>query len=98
MEFKLDPAVVNKYVSEQILNSQLGESLRQLINKTIEDVSKSYNNPFEHVIKQHVANAIEHCVTTQYKEKIREEVKKRVTEDKIDQIVEAMWSRLKDTY
>jgi hypothetical protein len=73
---QLTPEQVNEFVANAILKSTIGEQVQKAVDTVIKELSKSYQNPYEAVIKQHINRAIEECVLTNYKDTIADEVKK----------------------
>lgn len=93
---------VNKFLSDAILKSQIGEVVKKAVEKSIADLSKSYENPFDAVVKREVLNLIEKEVHSQYKplleERIKAAMKHWATNEVLDKIVEAATERLKSRY
>ena len=83
---------VNRMVVDAILKSTLGEAVQEAIKKAVKDISRSYDNPLEAVIKKHIDTVIIGVLHSEYKEVMRSQVQKslegKVTDDFVSKIVQ----------
>ena len=54
VNISLSAEEINKYVSDQIIKSALGENLKNSIDKAIKELTSSYDNPIKPLIKAHI--------------------------------------------
>ena len=99
---ELSAEQVNKFLSDAILNSQIGAVVKKAVEKSIADLSRSYENPFDQVIKNQVVILIEKEVHTQYKPLLEARIKTAMeqwaTDEVLTKIVDAAMERLKSRY
>lgn len=93
MELNVDinPEQINKEISEAIAKSAIGETLAKQIKKSVDDLSISYNNPFESIIKDEINNQIRELVQTKYKDQIREAIAEKLKDDFVDTVIDKLW-------
>jgi len=91
MEIHLDikPEDINREVTQAIVNSAFGSTLKDSINETIKRFSGT--NYWSSTMETHVTNELHKIVSNmvrdQYSDKIREQVAKHLTPDFINEIV-----------
>ena len=89
---EINPDDLNKMVVEAILKSSIGDALQAVIDKAVKELSQSYNNPIEPVVKRLLADLIEKQVRANYtdalKAKVDEVVKSHLTDDLLIKLVE----------
>lgn len=92
MELKIDPEAVNKLVADAVLNSAIGEAVKKAVDKEIVNLSQSYNNPLESVIRNHVAEITRTVLREEHGEAIRAKVSaslaQKLSDDFIDRVCE----------
>jgi uncharacterized membrane protein YheB (UPF0754 family) len=84
---QLTPEQVNEFISKAILESQIGEAVKASVERVMADLKKSYQNPFDDVIKRHVNQAIEQLIVAEYAPVISERVKSALAEQMTDDMV-----------
>lgn len=90
---------INEFISKAVLESQIGDVVKESVQRAIADLGKSYNNPFDVIIKRHVENMIDREVILQYQPKIetgiKEALAKHMSEDIIANIINAAMEKFK---
>lgn len=96
---QLTPEQINEFISKSVLESQIGEAVKAAVKKQIDNLSKSYDNPFDVVIRNIVTEQIHEIVTAQYKDQLRDRVERAIaaamTEEMFDRIVSSALDRFK---
>lgn len=59
---QLTPEQINEFLAKAVLESQIGDAVKASVARVMADLSKSYNNPFDEVIKRHVVQMIDEVV------------------------------------
>src|SRR6187431_3279645 len=99
---ELTPEQINEFIAKAILESQLGECVRQSVKRVIEECSRTYNNPFDAVIKKHVEAIIDQEIMNQYRPVIEEGIKssmaKYMTDEVIQSFIKAAFDKLRRDY
>lgn len=97
----LTPEQVNEFISKAVLDSQIGVAVQESVKRVIAELTKTYNNPFDVVIKKHVDEEIERILRTVYADQIEIGVKaamaKVFTAEYITKIADAGLERLRNT-
>lgn len=94
----LDPEQINKVVAEAILQSAIGEQLEKVIDREVQKLSRSYDNPIEGVVRQEIQAAVTNIVHERYAEKIKAMVAQKVTEQFTEELFDKLWSAFTDRY
>lgn len=94
----VDPEQVNKMLSEALLQSAIGEQLEKVINKEVQALSRSYDNPIEKVVKNEIREAITRIINEEYGEKIKTMVAEKVTEQFTKDLFDKLWSSYTNRY
>lgn len=99
---QLTPEQVNEFVAKAVLESQIGEAVQAAVNRVMEDLKKSYNNPFDAVIKQHINAVIDKEVLSTYRPileaGIKEAMKNHMTDEVVEKIISAALEKLRSRY
>jgi hypothetical protein len=93
---------INNFIATAVLDSQLGTFTRAAVQKAVDDMSKSYQNPFDGAIRNHIQILIEQELKTVFKPVLEAKVKAAlanvVTDEMLQKIVEAGIERIKSRY
>lgn len=99
---ELTPQQINDFIAKAVLDSAIGEAVKAAVDKVLSDLQKSYNNPFETVIKSHVTSMIDKVLATQFAPQIEAGVKaaldKSLTDEVLKSITAAAIERLRRNY
>ena len=99
---QLTPEQINEFVANAVLESQIGEAVKASVARVMEDIHKSYNNPFDEVIKRHVVQMIDAEVLTVYKPMLEAGIKDamawHMTEETVEKIITVAMERLRSRY
>lgn len=98
LKVELDPQAINKLVAEAILQSAIGTQLEKVINKNIETLSRSYDNPIEPVVQSEIREAVTKIVREKYGEMIRQKVAEKVTEQFTEDLFDKLWQAFERKY
>ncbi len=92
MELKIDPEAVNKLVADAVLNSAIGEAVKKAIEKELANLSRSWENPLEIVVRHHVADIARKVLIEEHGQAIREKIAaalaEKLSNDFIDRVCE----------
>lgn len=95
---QLTPEQINDFLAKAILESQIGDVVKGAVERSVADLSKSYNNPFDAVIKREIERIIAAQVQSTYKPilegGIQSAMAKCLTEDVITNIINAATEKL----
>jgi hypothetical protein len=98
----LTPEQVNEFVAKAVMDSEIGLAVQESVKRVMADLRKSYDNPFDAVIKRHVIDAIDKELVTNYGDDIRQGVQKAlksyISEEIIEKIVTAATEKLRSRY
>ena len=95
---QLTPEQINEFVAKAVLESQIGNAVKESVARVMSQLQSSYNNPFDQVIRQHVSAIIETQLRETYKEQIQAKVQEGLanvmTEEFVQRLVEAALNRM----
>jgi hypothetical protein len=93
---------VNDFLAKAVMESQIGEVTRAAVKKAVDEMSKSYQNPFDGAIRNHIQILIEQELKTVFKPvleaKVKEAMARVVTDEMLEKIVDAGIERIKSRY
>lgn len=88
-EFSIDPDAINRFVSEKIIESSIGDALRTTIDNEVKKLSSSYDNPMKNVVTMKLQEvAREYLETPEVKERLRKVVEEKLTDDVLNGFVQ----------
>jgi len=89
MELNITPEDIDKYVKDALLESTIGKTVKEALDKAIKDIfSRSYNNPLEDFVKKEITN-----ITKEYMQQehilplLQQSIAKAITPLAIENIV-----------
>jgi len=92
MEISVQPEDINRIVADAVAKSAIGEHVKAAVQKVLNELAQSYNNPYEQTIKSIAHKEIERVIGEQFGVAIREKAAERVrgvlTDGVMNQIVE----------
>jgi 3-methyladenine DNA glycosylase AlkC len=98
---QLTPEQINTFIADAVLQSQIGEAVKQSVARSVSELSKTYNNPFDEVIKRHVTQLIDAEVMTTYRPVLEAGIKdalaRYMTDDVLTTIVETALTKLRNS-
>lgn len=98
----LTPEQINQFLADAVLKSQIGKAVEDAVARSIGSLTKTYDNPFDHVIKNHIHSIIEKEIVTKYAPLLQEKVEKAIanfmTEEYTQKVIEAGLEKLKARY
>jgi hypothetical protein len=94
IEVNVDAAAVNKMVTDAILDSAIGKTLREVVEKKVADLGKSYNNPIELAVDREVQLLVSSMVNEKFKPMIAAKVAELMTDEMVSRISTAAWENL----
>ena len=93
LNVNIDPDQINKMVADAVLESALGDAVKNVIDEQVKKLSSSYNNPLDSVVQRHIADMVRATLTAEYTDELRERVHKAVadkmTDDFVSKVIEA---------
>lgn len=84
---QLTPEQVNDFLSKAVLESNIGEAVKDSVEKSLKSLTSSYENPFDKVVKEQVINLIQEQISSTYRPIIEEQVKTSLEKSLTDRIV-----------
>lgn len=97
MELKVDinPEEVTKHLHEAILKSALGKHIHEAIENVLKQIKESSfrnDDMITAAVKSELRTVIVETVKTGFLDRIREQVKERITDEFIDKTFDKMWA------
>lgn len=94
IDVNVDAAAVNKMVTDAILDSAIGKTLREVVEKKVKDLGQAYNNPIELAVDREVQLLVSSMVNEKFKPMIATRVNELMTEEMVTRICSAAWENL----
>lgn len=89
--FNIDPEEINKFVSQKILESSIGEALRKEIDTQVSRLATSFDNPMKPVVANAISQvAREYLETPEVKARLKETVQKALTDEALDGFISSI--------
>jgi predicted transcriptional regulator len=83
---------VNSFIANAILESQIGAVVKGAVDRSIADLSKNYQNPFDQVIKNEVASLIQKEVAEKYRPQLEAGIKASIEKHMTDEVIQKIIS------
>ena len=98
LKVNIDSEQINKMVADAVLNSAIGEQIKTQVQKNVDELGRSYNNPIDAVIKKHVNDLILKCLMAEHgeslKAKVHEAISGKITDEFVNKVMDAGWRNL----
>jgi predicted transcriptional regulator len=92
-DFGIDADAINRYVSEKIIESSIGEALRNEIDAQVKRLAQSYENPMKPVVANAIAAAArEYLETDEVKARLEAVVRGALTDEALDGFIQKIVS------
>lgn len=98
MEIKVDPEEINKYVAQKLIESSIGTQLKKIIDSNVQNICAGYNNPIEPVVKTHINEAVSQIINEEFQDRIKEIVRKQLTDEFVTGLIGKLWERFIRNY
>jgi glutamyl-tRNA reductase len=99
---QLTPDQINDFLSKAILDSQIGEAVKESVRRVLDELKKTYQNPFDAVIKKHIEDLIDAELRSTYRpifeEKVKTAMAEWATNEAFDKIIQAATEQLRSRY
>lgn len=89
---------INAQICDAIAKSAIGEELQNMIDKTVKEMSTSYNNPFKQIVHNYISQAIRKLIETEYMDTIEKLVKEKVSKQFTEDMISKMWEAFASKY
>ena len=97
LNVEVNPEEINKQITEAVAKSAIGVELSKTIEKKVKEMSASYNNPFDAIVKKEIEAIMTCIIRDEYKKQIQEQVRAKLSEKFVDEIISKMWDHVFDS-
>lgn len=87
IEVAVDPESINKYLAEQIMQSALGERLKEAVDSALESFGRYGSDPLKSAVQDEIRKQIFRVVSEDHAERIREAVRAALTDEELGKLV-----------
>lgn len=99
MEININPQDIDKYVKDAILESTLGKTIKQELDKALKELFSGYRNPVDGIVKDELQKiVIQYMNQDDMKPLIYEAIAKWVTPEMVSRLVEYGANEFKKRY
>jgi len=98
IEVHVDADAVNKMVTDAILESAIGKTLREVVEKKVAELGRAYNNPIEAAVDREVQLLVLALVNQKFKPAIEARVNELVTDELMLRIATAAFESMVDQF
>ncbi|MHC4621286.1 MAG: hypothetical protein ACYTEQ_26375 [Planctomycetota bacterium] len=95
-EVKIDPQQVNEAIVQAVLESQIGDKVREAASKALEKTGYPARSVIDDVIYQEVKNVTAALVRQEHEDELKRLVRDNLTMEKIEEVFTAVWKRVMD--
>lgn len=93
MEIKVPtPEEINQQITEAIAASAIGEELTKQVEKSVEALSRSWDNPYKSIVENAIRGEIQMLVTKEFGDVIREKIREQLDDEKISTLVSGLFA------
>ena len=86
LPISIDPSVINEYVAKQIVDSALGERLKETVEQALKQLSGYGNDPLKAAVQSEINKHVVELVRTEFSSQIEEAVRKAMTPEFINRL------------
>lgn len=83
----VEPSAINEYLARQIIDSALGERLKETVEEALKQLGKYGNDPLKSAIVSEINTNIMQLVRTEYASQIESAVREQMTPEFINSLV-----------
>lgn len=94
LELGIDPQAINRYIAERVLESALGERLRETVDEALKGLSRFGNDPLKSAVQSQVTRIVAEIVEQEHKPRIAAIVREQLTDEVISSIAAATVAKL----
>ncbi len=98
LNVNVDADAINKMVSDAILKSTLGDAVKKAIDTQLANLTRSYDNPLESVIRMHVADMVREVLRTEHQEALRQRLVAALAEKLSDEFIDRVCEKAADRF
>lgn len=80
----VDPAAINEYVAKQIIDSALGERLKETVEEALKQLSRYGNDPLKSAVQSEINKQVLNLVHTEFAPQIEAAVREAMTSEFIN--------------
>ena len=91
LKLNLDPEQINKMVSEAVLASTIGTTIKQVVEEKIRDLN-GYDSPLKKAIGQSILAEIAKIIDKAHGEALRTAIRSQMTDEVVTKISTAAWN------
>lgn len=84
LPISIDPAAINEYVAKQIIDSALGERLKETVAEALQKLNGYGNDPLKSAVQSEINQQIINLVRTEFAPQIQEAVREAMTPEFIN--------------
>lgn len=90
----VDPAAINEYIAKQIIDSALGERLKETVHEALEAFGRYSNDPLKSAVIGEVNKHVMTFVREEFKDQIEEAVREHMTPEFINNLAQGFVSSI----
>lgn len=83
----VDPAAINEYIAKQIIDSVLGERLKEVVDDAIKAFGKYGSDPLKGAVQSEITKQVQEMVRTEFSPQIEAAVREAMTPEFIQNLV-----------
>jgi len=95
-EVKIDAEQVNQAIVQAVLDSQIGEKVRGAVLKALEEKGYGTTTLIDDVIFAELKQITATAIHEQHAETLKRLVKERITEKKVEELLDRIWKKVMD--
>lgn len=94
MQVEITAEQINEIIANQVAQSLIGKAVKESVERQVQTLSSSYNNPIDQVVKDEVLRILRQTVESEpYRSVLERKVKEAVESQVVDDIASRVVSR-----
>ena len=98
IQVNLTPEQINTAVADAIIKSSIGKALQVIIDRKVQELGRSYDNPIEKVVSSFIDDEIRRLITEKYSAQIGKCIAEKMTDELIADLFKKMWETFRSRY
>jgi len=91
IKIDMDKDTINQEIASAIIQSVLGDHIKEAIQFTLNKADSPYANSVQKVVEIEVATIIKNLLQNEYHDKLKEAVRQRITDEVVQKVIGAAW-------
>jgi len=96
IKIDMDKDTINQEIASAIIQSVLGDHIKDAIKSTLDKMDSPYGNTLQKVVELEVTAVIKNLLHEEYQDILKEAVRQHITDEVVSKVIKAAWDAFFD--